>query len=526
MGAHKTTVRPSAAMARKEYAAEFLQSLVWELQGVIPLQTPAWVGCVVGSRITVMRDVASGQCMVLAGVDADRAMSFLDAGVESLFCAPSDWLDAWIDARGRDHSDRLAKDAAEAWSWSSSDARAMTARLTQMPVATEASRRIGESLLLSAEDVDLARRLRRQTAGRGGSATFGHVQLVLQRGPLLRRVASEHPAWLTLAAQQLRFGSISPYRDVMQQLKSLARVEGMSHAAWAQLVADGPQFPATPFAASLERDVVTELGMEDEAVEWEFVVAAGKARHWLGDYWAGLHPSFRDRIVRFTAQHSPRCDWVECLLQALGEELEAHVEAFESAADIENEFVQIAATLQTYEDVSTELALDEEEHFQIVTAPGIPEPPRQRGWHRWQRWHSAMERYLARPFWVPIPHLEQGAFCADALASRFDLSEESETMRHCIAKYTGRCESGTYVAYRIQTHGGHALATIGINLSCRTDDAGAVATHATLDEVSGPGNEEVSEALRQFAGWVVTQINQKLPMPIVQPGADSDEADA
>jgi hypothetical protein len=306
-------------MVRKEYAAEFLQSLVGELQGMIPLQTPAWVGCVVGSRITVMRDVASGQCMVLAGVDADRAMSFLDADVESLFCAPSDWLDAWIDARGRDHSDRLAKDAAEAWSWSSSDARAMTARLTQMPVARVASRRIAESLLLSAEDVDLARRLRRQTAGRGGSATFGHVQLVLQRGPLLRRVACEHPAWLTLAAQQLRYGGISPYRDVMQQLKSLARAEGMSHAAWAQLVADGPQFPATRFAASLERDVFTELGMEDEAVEWEFVVAAGKARHWLGDYWAGLHPSFRDRIVRFTAQYSPRCDWVECLLQALGE---------------------------------------------------------------------------------------------------------------------------------------------------------------------------------------------------------------
>jgi len=188
MGAHKTKVRPSAAMARKEYAAEFLQSLVWELQGVIPLQTPAWVGCVVGSRITVMRDVASGQCMVLAGVDADRAMSFLDADVESLFCAPSDWLDAWIDARGRDHSDRLAKDAAEAWSWSSSDARAMTARLTQMPVATEASRRIGESLLLSAEDVDLARRLRRQTAGRGGGAAVGFGEEFVAHGSLSLRV--------------------------------------------------------------------------------------------------------------------------------------------------------------------------------------------------------------------------------------------------------------------------------------------------------------------------------------------------
>ena len=118
MGAPKTKSRPSTAMARKEYAAEFLQSLAGELQGVIPLQTPAWIGCVVGSRITVLRDVASGQCMVMAGVDADRAMSFLDAGVETLFCARSDWLDAWIDTRARDHSDRLSKDAIEALSWS------------------------------------------------------------------------------------------------------------------------------------------------------------------------------------------------------------------------------------------------------------------------------------------------------------------------------------------------------------------------------------------------------------------------
>ncbi|MCC6562129.1 MAG: hypothetical protein IT478_12285 [Xanthomonadales bacterium] len=342
----------------------------------------------------------------------------------------------------------------------------------------------------------------------------------------MRRVAGEHPAWLTLAAQQLRFGCISPYRDVMQQLKSLARAEGMSHAAWAQLVADGPQFPTTSVAAASVPAAVEDFGMKDEAAEWEFVVAAGKSRHWLGGYWPSLHPIFGDRIVRFTAQYSPRCDWVEFLLQALGEELEAHVEAFESAAEMENEFVQIAATLQTYEDVSTDLALDEDEHFQIVTPPGIPEPPRQRGWHRWRRWRSAMDRYLARPFWVPIAHLEQGAFCADALTSRFDLSEESETMRHCIARYTGRCEAGTYVAYRIRTHGGHALATIGIDLVGRTDEDGVVATHAILDEVSGPGNEEVSEAVRHFATWVVARINQKLPMSIIQPGADPDEADA
>lgn len=526
MGAPKTKSQPSTAMARKEYAAEFLQSLAGELQGVIPLQTPAWVGCVVGSRITVLRDVASGQCMVLAGVFHFPAMSFLNAGIDTLFCAPSEWLATWVHARGRDHSDRLGKDAAEALSWSSSDAGAMSAKLAQLPVARAASLRIAESLVLDAEDLDLAHRLRRQSAAGYGSATFGDVQLVLQRGPLLRRVASEHPAWLTLVAQQVKFGCISPYRDVMRQLKSLARAEGMSHAAWAQLVADGPQFPATPVAATLVREAVEDFGMDDEEGEWDFVVAAGKARHWLGDYWSSLHSNFRDRIVRFTVQYSPRCNWVECLLQALGEELEAHVEEFESAADIENEFVQIAATLQTYEDVSTDLALDEDEHFQVVKAPGIPEPPRQRGWHRWQHWRSAMDRYLARRFWVPVTHLEQGAFCADALASRFDLSEESEAMRHCIAKYTGQCEAGTYVAYRVRTHGGQALATIGVHLIGHIEDAGAVATHATLDEVSGPGNEEVCEALRQFAGWVVTQINQKLPMPIVQPGAELDEADA
>ena len=157
MGAPKTRSRQSTAMVRKEYAAEFLQSLVGELQGMIPLQTPAWVGCVVGSRITVLRDVASGQCMVLAGVDADRAMSFLDADVESLFCAPSDWLDAWIDARGRDHSDRLAKDAAEAWSWSSSDA------VTDRPKGATDDRRNGATLGW----------LKRDSNGVSGCGVFG-----------------------------------------------------------------------------------------------------------------------------------------------------------------------------------------------------------------------------------------------------------------------------------------------------------------------------------------------------------------
>jgi len=416
-------------------------------------------------------------------------------------------------------------DAADALSWSMSDGESMIARLVRTPVAREASRRVAASLLLDADDLDLAKRVSRPAAGSDGRATFASLQLVLQRGPLLRLVAREHPAWLTLVAHRVRLGYISPYRDVMQQLKRLAREEGMSHAAWAQLVADGPQFPMVPLAAATVPDLEPEFGPKDEDAEWEFVVAAGKARHWLGNRWLHLHPSFRDRIVRFTAQFSPRCDWVEFLLHSLGEELERHSDAFESAADIENEFVQIAATLQTYEDVSTDLPLDEDEHIQVVRRPGIPDPPRKRGLANWQRWRAAMSRYLQRPYWVPVTHLEHGAFCADALATRFDLSEESETMRHCISKYTGRCETGEYVAYRIRTHGGHPLATIGINLIGHRDGAGAVATHASLDEVSGPGNEDVSESLRDFATWVVAQINLKLPMPILQPGADPDEVD-
>lgn len=522
MGAPKTKSRPATA-ARKELAKTLLQALTHELQSVIPLQTPAWIGCLVGSRITVLRDLGSGQCMVLAGVDADRAMSFLDAGVDTLFCAPSDWLEAWVDACGRDHSDRLGKEAAKLLSWSSADAASMATRLAQMPIAGEASRQVAESLLLEAADAELARRVHAPPAGGEGRLTFVNLQLALQRGPLLRRAAHEHPAWLVLVAQRLRLGRISPYRDPMQQLKAQAREDGMSHAAWAQLMATGPlRLPATNPSATAP-DLVAAPMPDDEDAEWAHVVAAGKARHWVGDYWLALHPVFRDRVVRFTARFSPDCEWVEFLLHALGGELEMHAEEFESAAAIENEFGQIAAALQTYEELSADQTLDEDEHFQAMRQNNLPEPPRQRGWARWQRWHSAMEHYLERPFWVPIAHLEHGAFCADALATRFALNEESSTMGHCIAQYANRCEAGEYAAYRIRTHASHSLATLGVMILGLRDDAGAVATRADLDEVSGPDNGEVSDAVRDFATWVVVQINLKLPAPIVPPGCDPDE---
>lgn len=500
-----------------------------ELAGVMPIQTPAWLGCTIGSRITVMRDVASGQFAVLAGLNGGESLTFLEAGICSLFSTKSEWLGVWMLQRTREFW--LARNPADDV-WLDRDIAGCIERLSlaagrrvrRSDLARRVSHAIPDACAVDAEDLALAGSLNPDAVRTRCFARFADVQLVLQHPALLRRVAKEHPKWLVLIAQRLRAGLLTPRADPMAQIKRFALRDGLSHGAWATLACSGPTI-APSFDESTEfSDVVRSASaLDDVGVEhdrWQWLIAAAKAVHWVGGAWVALHPEFQRRIVKTIHEQPGSAERIERLLRAMGQEARWCMDVFGASAELENEFGAIVVALSEHDAAAAEDFLDFEAQLiePMVTTPGIPAPPTGCKWDAWQRWLSKFNRAFSRPFWTPLENFAFGQYRAFALGTRQQLNEEGQRMRHCVATYVRRCMAGEYAVFAIRCGRRRNVATVGLHI---TVDGGPqsqrLATRVELNEIVGPDNDEVAEDVRTFAAQLLHEINGRLPQQILPP---------
>jgi hypothetical protein len=493
-----------------EYAGVTVKRLIInlalrEIEDIVPLVTPIWLGCKIGRNLSVMRDQSSGQLLVWGLSDNADHLAYLEAGIGTLFSQPSQWLTTWMTgiARQMDGSTpgRPALKAHEI-------DRAVTA-FARSTLAERASARVLESLDIAAEDLELALRLDPQAKGSVVQVRFGVMQNVLKHRDCLQRLGSEQPQWLRQAAAWIEQGSLHPNRDVMAQIKASARTHGLSDSAWRALAKRGDalmgELPAT--CSVLDDDPL------DEAAETPVMFHAATARHWIGEAWQELHPEFRGALVR-ALRCRPGNESMEKLLRAIGRQVCECTCSLDELTVLENTFSEMVAAIDAQREDDEDFALEYEQVLvgNLDERDPMPSPPKSTQWRNWECWLARVRTARDARFWVPLHSVEGRSHIAFAIESRVELIQEGERMQHCVAGYAKRCAAGRYVVYTVLDTDDAPVATLGLSIQVGRDDAGElVAQSARIDEMSGYDNDGVSRDLRRFSEQVVCEVNRRLP---------------
>lgn len=479
-----------------------------EIDDVLPLVTPVWLGCKIGRSLSVIRDLASGQLLVWGSIKNADHLAYLDTGIGTLFSQPSEWLTAWTTgiARTLENSNfsRPAQTAREV-------NRAMRA-FARSAHAARASARVLESLDIAPEDLEMALRLDPLAKGSAAQVRFGVMQNVLKHRDCLHRLRSEQPHWMCHAAHWIERGTLNPNRDVMAQIKALALTHGLSKSAWRALAkwGDALMGELPPECSELDDDPL------DEAAEIPVMFHAATARHWIGEAWRELHPEFRSALVR-ALRRRPGNESMEALLRAIGRQVGEFASSFDGLTALENAFAEMVAALDAQHDDDEDFALEYEQVLvgNLDERDALPSPPKSTLWRNWEFWLDRVRCALDTRYWVPLQSVDGRDHVAFAIESRVDLIQEGERMQHCVASYAKRCAAGRYVVFTVLDRNDAPVATLGLSIQVGHDGDGAlVAQSASIDEVSGFDNDGVSLALRRFSEKVVREINQRLPQPL------------
>lgn len=479
-----------------------------EIEDVVPLVTPVWLGCKIGQNVSVIRDQSSGQLLVWGLSNKADHLAYLDAGIGTLFSQSSQWLTAWMTGFAR-HVDgsTASRPALKAHEID----RAVGA-FAQSTLAARASARVLQSLDIAPEDLELALRLDPQANGSVARVRIGVIQNVLKHREGLHRLANEQPHWLRHVATSIARGSLNPNRDFMTQIKSFALTHGLSKSAWRALAKQGDALMTELPAACAELDD----DPEDEAAEIPTLFHAGIARHWIGDAWREIHPEFRGALVR-ALRRRPGNESMEALLRAIGRQVAECKCSLDGLVALENGFSETLAALDVQRDDDEDLALEYEQVLvgNLDERDALPSPPKSTQWRNWERWLSCIRSVIDTRYWVPLRSVEGRDHVAFAIETRRDLIEEGERMQHCVAGFGKRCAAGRYVVFTVLDRDDAPVATLGLSIQVEYDvEGGLAAKSARIDEISGVDNEGVSLALRRFSKQVVREVNQRLPQPL------------
>ncbi len=494
-----TQAKPAVDLARALVA-----SLQREVEDIQPLVTPIWLGCKIGRCVSVLRDQHVGLLMVWGPSTEASQAGLVDVGIGQLFCVDSRWIDGWIKAiaireiAGVDPS-------SDQFCFSLRRASSMFRRSS---AARRASRKGLEALDLEPEDTALALHIDSSAEGDVSRISFRVMQNVLLHRDDLRRLAREQPHWVSLAATWLGEQVLLPKRDLMAQIKVLARAHGVSRDAWRVLAALGGRL-LDDLPSSFQS---SEEDLPFAAARSTVLFAAARTKHWVGQAWATLNPDFRATLVRAVQRRSTLAA-LEPLLRAIGHEATHVQNDFDGPVALENEFSGLVGTLDFYHSYEADFAFEHE-----VTLAGLldecdtmPMPPTSTQLRAWRQWQRRAMSHVTTPFWSPISCVDGDRYLAYAIATRAELIELGQRMAHCVASYANRCAMDTYVVYDIQDHAGASVATLGLKIERGSSVPGEVhAMGASIDELSGYENAGVTRRVRHFANHVLSEVRRHL----------------
>jgi hypothetical protein len=499
------------AQPTDDLARALVASMQREVEDIQPLVTPIWLGCKIGQCVSVLRDQHGGLLMVWGPSAEASQVGVANVGVGQLFSADSPWIDEWIKAiaiREISSVDPTSDDFSVALRRASSLFRRSAA-------ARRASRQVLDALDLEPEVTALALHIDPFAKGDVSRISFRVMQNVLLHRDDLRRLAREQPHWVSLAAIWLGEQVLLPKRDLMAQIKGLARSHGVSRDAWRMLAALGGRL-LDDLPSSFQS---SEEDLPFAAARSMVLFAAAKAKHWIGPAWATLNSDFRATLVRAVQRRSTLAA-LEPLLRAIGHEATHVQNDFDGPVALENEFSGLIGTLDFYQSYEADFAFEHEMTLaglleELDTMPMPPTSTRIRAWRNWKR--RAMN-HVSTPFWSPISCVDGDRYLAYAIATRAELIEHGQCMAHCVASYANRCAMGTYVVYDIQDHVGASVATLGLKIERSSSVPGEFqAVGASIDELSGYKNSGVSRRVRHFANHVLSEVRRLLsqtPRPL------------
>ena len=479
-----------------------------EVDDFVPLVTPVWLGCKIGRSLSVIRDLASGQLLVWCPINGSDHLTYLDTGIGTLFCQPSEWLTAWFTGIART-LDRSSPGGADINAFEIGRATGTFARSS---FAAQASARVLDLLDFGPDELGLALRLDPKAKGTAAKVRFGAMQNVLRHRETLYRLGMEQPQWLQQAATWVGRGFLCPNRDLMAQIKAFALTHGLSKSAWRALAKRGgalmDELPAT--SGELKKSTL------DESIPIPVIFHAAIARHWVGDAWQELHPEFRHALVR-ELRRRPGNESMEPLLRAIGHQLGECASSLDQLTVLENKFSEMVAAMDAQREDDEDFALEYEQVLvgNLDERDAPPTPPKSTKWRNWECWLARFQSARNTRYWVPLHSVEGRDHVALAIETRAELIREGERMEHCVGGYAKRCAAGRYVVYTILDTDDAPVATLGVSIEVGRDDAGnLVAQSARFDEVSGYDNDRLSRVLRRFSEQVVCEVNLRLPQPL------------
>lgn len=494
-----TPAKPADDLARALVA-----SLQREVEDIQALVTPIWLGCKIGQCVSMLRDLHGGLLMVWGPTTEASQASLVDVGLGQLFCVDSPWIDGWI----KDVAIRTMHDVDPTSNAFGITLRRASSMFRRSSAARRASRQVLDALDLEPEDTALALHIDSSAEGDVSRISFRVMQNVLLHRDDLRGLAREQPHWVSLAASWLGEHVLLPKRDLMAQIKGLARSHGVSRDAWRMLAALGGRL-LDDLPSSFQS---SEEDLPFAAARSMVLFAAARTKHWIGPAWATLNPDFRATLVRAVQRRSTLAA-MEPLVRAIGHEATHVQNDFDGPVALENEFNGLAGTLDFYQSYEADFAFEHE-----VTLAGLleecdtmPMPPTSTRIRAWRNWKRRAMNHVSTPFWSPISCVDGDRYLAYAIATRAELIELGKGMAHCVASYANRCAMGTYVVYDIQDHAGTSVATLGLKIERCSSVPGEVhAVGASIDELSGYENAGVPRRVRHFANHVLSEVRRHL----------------
>lgn len=495
--------RPSAG-STDDLAHAVFARLQDEVEDLQPLVTPIWLGCKIGRNVSVLRDQESGLLTVWGpGTEAGTALPH-DVGIGRLFCVDSPWMDGWV----KDVAIRGIRDVDPSSSTFRTALRRASSLFRRSAAARRASRRVLDALDLEPGETRLALCIDPSADGEVSRISFRLMQNVLMFRDMLVRLAQEQPHWLTLAATWLGDGLLHPGRDLMAQIKGLARTRGLSRDAWRSLAALGDRL-LDDLPPSFRRSGENLPDIGDEPLLY---FATAKARHWVGSAWTTFHPGFRASLVRVLLQY-PDPEALEPLIRAVGDEAGKVQHDLEGLVALENEFRELIRTLDYYRLHEADFAVEHESILTGILDPcdSMPMPPTSTRMRAWRQWRVRARNHVTTPFWTPIARIDAEHYVAHAIATRAQLIEHGQSMANCASSYATRCAMGTYVIYDIRDRTDSSVATLGLKVQRRSSPGiGDIAVAASIDELSGHGNAGVPRRIRHFGRQVLREVCRKL----------------
>ncbi len=146
-----------------------------EIDDVVPLVSPVWLGCKIGRSLSVIRDLASGQLLVWSPINDSGRLAYLDAGIGTLFSQPSMWLTAWVNGVVR----HLTSSSAGGPALKTKEIGPAVRAFAKSSLAARASARVLESLDIAPEDLGLALRLDPQAKGLAAKSSHSSGDTVI-----------------------------------------------------------------------------------------------------------------------------------------------------------------------------------------------------------------------------------------------------------------------------------------------------------------------------------------------------------